>query len=334
MRSRTRRPSWVMPLRVITDKGRAHRPAPHALSELRRPVQQRHHDNHHLRHHRQPQRRGHRPRRLHHRRQRAPGRCRCACRQAASVPAARPQRQLLEIVAVRVGFCTAFAESIDKLVENLGSVKPTFMAGCRASSKVYGGLMATVAGRRPVKWKLVNWGARRLASPPPESGRTAAEGPSGDTVQIIADSSYSASSRERFGGQPALVQLSAARVSRELAEFFHAAGMLILEGYGLTETELAHLHQPGPTTTSSAASARSGSQAPDRIAADGGSTDRRRSNLPRCLAKTKRRPKSIDADGWFPHRRHRRARCRQVPHRSPTTKDHRISGGQVRHRTR
>lgn len=74
------------------------------------------------------------------------------------MPLAHSFAKMLEIVAVRVGFCTAFAESIEKLVDNLGEVKPTFMAGVpRIYEKVYSGFLSKSQDGGAVKWKLVNW---------------------------------------------------------------------------------------------------------------------------------------------------------------------------------
>lgn len=157
-------------------------------------------------------------------------------RQLLFLPLAHSFAKTLSIVAVYVGFCTAYS-AIDTILEYVGQVKPSFMAGVpRIYEKVYAGFLNKAKQGGAVKWGLVQWALKvgTQASREVQAGRT----PSGflGIQWKLADKLVFSKLRERFGGKLKWFVSGSAPLSRELAEFFHAAGMLILEGYGLTET--------------------------------------------------------------------------------------------------
>jgi long-chain acyl-CoA synthetase len=137
-----------------------------------------------------------------------------------------------------IGFATAVDGRIPKLVDNLAVVRPTFMAGApRIFEKVQHRVVAMAGDglrRRIFDWSFrVGHRAARL--------RGAGEQPSGllKAEHAVADRLVFAKLRERFGGRLRFFVSGSAALSGEVAEFFHAAGVLILEGYGLTETSAA-----------------------------------------------------------------------------------------------
>jgi len=134
-----------------------------------------------------------------------------------------------------VGFATAVDGRIPKLVDNLAVVRPTFMAGApRVFEKVQHRVTA-MAGSG-VKRRIFDWSmgvGRRVAEL-----RRAGREPTGPlkAQHAVADHLVFGKLRERFGGRLRFFVSGSAALSAEVAEFFHAAGVLILEGYGLTET--------------------------------------------------------------------------------------------------
>jgi long-chain acyl-CoA synthetase len=145
--------------------------------------------------------------------------------------------KVLEISAIRLGFPTTVDSRLQFLMENLARVRPTFMgAPPRIFEKIYGQLMLTVEQDRGLKGGLVSWALEvgRLVS----RSRQAGIEPRG-LLRLklkLADKLLFSKVRARFGGRMRFMLSGSAPLSADLAEFFHAAGLLILEGYGLTET--------------------------------------------------------------------------------------------------
>jgi long-chain acyl-CoA synthetase len=137
------------------------------------------------------------------------------------------------------GYTMAFAESIDRLKDNLVEVKPTIMMSVpRVFEKIYNGILAQ-AEASPLKSKVFHWAlgvGREMSQYKVEK----------QPVPIELAIRYRLAKKlvfdtisERLGGRLRFSVSGGAPMSRAIAEFFHAAGILILEGYGLTETTAA-----------------------------------------------------------------------------------------------
>jgi long-chain acyl-CoA synthetase len=138
-------------------------------------------------------------------------------------------------IQLYIGFTTAVDGRIDKIVENLAGVQPTFMCGApRIFEKVRARVMMTAS--HGVKAKIFDWafGVGRNVSPM----RLAGQQPSGLLAlqYALADRLVFSKIKERMGGKIKFFVSGSAPLSREVQEWFHAAGLLVLEGYGLTET--------------------------------------------------------------------------------------------------
>ena len=138
-------------------------------------------------------------------------------------------------IQLYIGFTTAVDGRIDKIVENLAVVQPTFMCGApRIYEKVRARVMTTAS--HGVKAKIFHWAFRvgRKVSPI----RLAGGQPSGLLAlqYALADRLVFSKIKARMGGKIKFFVSGSAPLSREVQEWFHAAGLLVLEGYGLTET--------------------------------------------------------------------------------------------------
>jgi long-chain acyl-CoA synthetase len=138
------------------------------------------------------------------------------------------------------GCATAVDGRIPKLVDNLAVVRPTFMAAApRIFEKVYNRVVQQAKAGGELRFRIFEWaiGVGRQVSAAKQAGR---ELPLHVQLQArVADKLVFEKLKARFGGRLRFFVSGSAPLSREIAEFFHACGILILEGYGLTETSAA-----------------------------------------------------------------------------------------------
>lgn len=148
--------------------------------------------------------------------------------------------KVLEVFGLQIGFPTAVDGEIPRIVENLATVRPTFMgAAPRIFEKVYNKIIATQKETGGLKYKIFKWamGVGREVSKLRQAGKE----PTGflATKHKLADKLVFSKIRARFGGRVRFFISGSAPLNRDIAEFFHAAGLLVLEGYGLTESSAA-----------------------------------------------------------------------------------------------
>jgi long-chain acyl-CoA synthetase len=142
----------------------------------------------------------------------------------------------LSAMQLQIGFATAVDGRVPKIVENLPVVQPTFMAAVpRIFEKVYAGVMkqAEGGGAQP---KVAAWGFRVAEQ---VAAKRAAGEPVNGPLKVqynLADRLVYAKVRARMGGKIRYFVSGSAALSGDLARFFDAVGLTILEGYGLTET--------------------------------------------------------------------------------------------------
>jgi long-chain acyl-CoA synthetase len=144
---------------------------------------------------------------------------------------------------ISAGSSLAIAESIDKIVYNLSEVKPTVLV---AVPKVFSSIYSGVLLQMETKPRFVRWLFRRGLALAKAKNR-------GETLQKsqawllwLADRIVFARVRQRLGGRLKYAMSGAAALSRDVAEFVDAIGIVVYEGYGLTETSpIATANLPG-----------------------------------------------------------------------------------------
>ncbi len=153
------------------------------------------------------------------------------------LPLAHSFARLESFIGVHRGLTTAFAENIDRLRENLPETRPHFLCSVpRVFEKVYAGALAKAESGSPLKKKIFHWalGVGKQVSQLKQAKKPV---PAGLKLKYgLAHKLVFSKMHAALGGRLRFAVSGGAPLSREIAEFFHAAGILILEGYGLTET--------------------------------------------------------------------------------------------------
>ena len=152
------------------------------------------------------------------------------------LPLAHSFARVEAFMAVHRGLVTAFAESLDELGEDLREVRPDFVfAVPRVFEKAHARIAATVAAQPALRrWLFAQ--AMRVGREVSRLQQARRPIPTGlGLVRRAADRLVFSSVRRAFGGRLRFAVSGGAPLSREIAEFFHAIGILIVEGYGLTE---------------------------------------------------------------------------------------------------
>lgn len=127
-----------------------------------------------------------------------------------------------------LGFTLCFAESVDRLKQNLRETRPTVIIGVpRIFEKIFAGIM-TETQSNPWRKKIFELIEKR-------SALTILDFPR----QLIAERLLYSKLRAGLGGRLRFTVSGGAPLEPQIAEFFNKAGLLILEGYGLTETTAA-----------------------------------------------------------------------------------------------
>ncbi|CQR64134.1 AMP-dependent synthetase/ligase [Streptomyces leeuwenhoekii] len=168
------------------------------------------------------------------------------------LPLAHVFGKVLTSGQIEVGHVTAVDGRVDKIIENLPVVQPTYMAAVpRIFEKVYNGVAARARAGGAAKYKIFQWAAevaREYAKVTQDNFRRTgtASAPFGLSAKHkVADALVYAKIREAFGGNLRACVSGSAVLAPDIGYFFSGAGIHILEGYGLTESSAASFVNPG-----------------------------------------------------------------------------------------
>ena len=153
------------------------------------------------------------------------------------LPLAHVLERMVTFCYLYKGCSIGYAESLDTLSENLLEVKPHIMVNVpRVLEKIYAKIMDNVLASSSLKRKIFFWavkvgkkfGRKKLLGQP-ISGMLKFK-------KNIAHKLVFSKIIEKTGGRARFFVSGGAPLSRDIAELFYAVGLVILEGYGLTET--------------------------------------------------------------------------------------------------
>lgn len=163
------------------------------------------------------------------------------------LPLAHSFGKVLLSAQFRIGFPSAVDGRVDRIKDNLTGIKPTFVCGVpRIFEKLQHGIIAKAHATPGLKSKIFDWGidvGRRVSL-----ARQAGSSPGLllSLQNLIAGKLVHAKIHAALGGRLRFFISGSAPMSKEVGTFFDGAGVLILEGYGLTESSAGtFVNRPG-----------------------------------------------------------------------------------------
>jgi long-chain acyl-CoA synthetase len=215
------------------------------------------------------------------------------------LPLAHAFARVGAFIGVHRGLVTAFAESVDHLAANLREVRPHLIFGVpRVFEKAHARMTAAVSERPRAAQRLFAWALRIGMEVTARRGDAVRLPLRLRLAHAAADAAVFGTLRAAFGGRLRLAVSGGAPLAPETARFFHAIGIPVLEGYGLTEAcpvltfnrldawRLGSVGRPVPGIEV-------------RIAADGEILARGASIARGYLRKPQATAETFDADGWL-----------------------------------
>ncbi len=163
------------------------------------------------------------------------------------LPLAHNFARLVQFAGAGIGFSIAYCADLDRIPQALLDVSPTILPSVpRLFEKVMAGVSDSFEQATGAKGRLGSWALgvgeragrlRREGKRPPRSLAL---------QERLADRLVFSKIKARLGGRLRFAVSGGAPLAVEVAEFFHSFGVLILEGYGLTEcTAASHANRPG-----------------------------------------------------------------------------------------
>ncbi|MFE6700020.1 AMP-dependent synthetase/ligase [Streptomyces sp. NPDC057718] len=221
------------------------------------------------------------------------------------LPLAHVFGKVLTSGQIEVGHVTAIDGRIDKIIENLPVVQPTYMAAVpRIFEKVYNGVASKARAGGGAKYKIFQWAAgvgREYAKVSQDNYRRTGKASVPFALGAkhkVADTLVFSKIRDAFGGRLRACISGSAALAPDIGFFFAGAGVHILEGYGLTESSAASFVNPGEAyRTGTVGKPLPGTEV--RIADDGEILLRGPGIMQGYHRLPEKTDEVLESDGWF-----------------------------------
>jgi long-chain acyl-CoA synthetase len=215
------------------------------------------------------------------------------------LPSAHSFGRLEHFMAIAKGYTLGYARSAETVAKDLRIIHPTILFSVprmyeNAFRRIWSRVeRAAAPGRLMFHWAI------SVGKHYSRSVRKRRRVPWGLRLgRELADRWVFSKIRSAFGGGLRLAISGGAPLDAEIAEFFHALGVLILEGYGLTETAtVSHVNRPEHYKFGTVGLPLKGVQC--RIAPDGEILLRGPTIFKGYYRDLMATEEAIDAEGWF-----------------------------------
>jgi long-chain acyl-CoA synthetase len=138
--------------------------------------------------------------------------------------------------AMACGSTVAYAESTETVSDNLLEIHPTVVTTVpRLFERIYSRMMKQIDSSPPARQRIFRW-AVTVGKEFAHAARSGSVSPALRVQHALADRLVFSKLKQKTGGKIRFFVSGGAALSKELGEFFEAVGVLIIEGYGLTET--------------------------------------------------------------------------------------------------
>jgi long-chain acyl-CoA synthetase len=153
------------------------------------------------------------------------------------LPLSHGFERMVSYVYLFCGVTIVFAESFDTIARDLARVRPTILTGVpRVYEKLHGRILETARTAGGSRAAIFRWAVNAGLARAKAVLRGRSPGPVTSLKTAIGDRFVFSAIREKLGGRIRFVASGSAPLDATVMEFFHAIGIPIIEGYGLTET--------------------------------------------------------------------------------------------------